>query len=217
MIIFSITLFPLLAVFINLLLDVKITENRYSGITYLKGALTFIPAVFILMLSEGLIKKTNTYSNIFLFHMIYDFAIWFLIVYFGYTYLFKNSMVYKLKGKISEVFTYACGFYSVLAFYDALYLYRWENPYLLFILPSARLLQVFLFSILLPLFYDSSGYLKYFYIICVFMLPSITAMIPFFFYLNMFFIVGIIYMVLIVLSLWLFSTIVPFSRKKCRI
>ena len=138
MIIFSLILFPSLCIFINSILDIKGQGFKFFSSTYLKGLFTFLPALLLMSLISGIIKRTNTFSNIYLYHFIYDFAVYYALINFGYTFLFKNSMIYRFRERISEIFTYECGFFSALAVFDALYMYKWESPYVLFILPCCK-------------------------------------------------------------------------------
>ena len=164
MIIFSITLFPILGLFINSILGTKNLGFKFFRDTYLKGLLSFIPAFLLILVINGVIKRTNTYSNIFLFHLIYDFAVYYAIICFGYTFLFKNSMIYRFRDRISELITYECGFYTMVSLFDALYVYRWESPYLLYLLPGIRVAMIVIFAILPPLVGESVGFLKHIYI-----------------------------------------------------
>ena len=212
MIIFSITLFPLSLIFVNSILSPGRCGRHCFKDGVLKGVISFIPAFFILLIFDGLIKTTNTYSNIFFYHLIYDFALYYIIIYFGYNFFYKNSVVYKFREKVSEIFIYECGFYAALAVYDMLYMYRWENPYILFILPGARLLQAVLFSFSLSSIGDSAGYKRYFAVFFMISIPFIVSLIPFFFYINSFLYLGLVFTVLIVLSVWLYYHFTPFQR-----
>ena len=99
MIIFSITVFPILCIFINSILDKDYQDWKFYRITFIKGILSFIPAVPFIFLLEGVIRRTNSLSNIYLYHLIYDFAFFYAVVNFGYAFLFRNSMIYRFREK----------------------------------------------------------------------------------------------------------------------
>ncbi len=204
MIIFSITVFPFMCIFINSIINENYRDFRYYRDIFLKGLLTFLPVFPFFILVFGLIKRTNSFSNIYLYHFIYDFAFYYAVINFGYTFLFRNSMVYRFREKISEIFTYECGFFTALSLFDSLYLYKWENPYLLFILPVSRMILAVLFSILTPLISESSGFVRILYIISLFLLPFSVTFITFFYYINSMIVSGIIMMMFISLAAWLF-------------
>ena len=216
MIIFSITLFPILGLFINSILGTKNLGFKFFRDTYLKGLLSFIPAFLLILVINGVIKRTNTYSNIFLFHLIYDFAVYYAIICFGYTFLFKNSMIYRFRDRISELITYECGFYTMVSLFDALYVYRWESPYLLYLLPGIRVAMIVIFAILPPLVGESVGFLKHIYILSLFLLPFSSAFVAFFFYINSFLISGLILVLLLILAVWLFYHYSPVIRKSSK-
>ena len=111
MIIFSITVFPILCIFINLILNNNYKDYNFYRITFIKGLLTFLPVIPLVLILTGVIQRTNTFSNIYLYHFIYDFALYYALINFGYAFFFKNSMIYRFKEKISEIFTYECGFF----------------------------------------------------------------------------------------------------------
>ena len=214
MIIFSLIIFPSLCIFINSILDIKGQGFKFFSNTYLKGIFTFLPALLLMSLISGIIKRTNTFSNIYLYHFIYDFAVYYALINFGYTFLFKNSMIYRFRERISEIFTYECGFFSALAVFDALYMYKWESPYVLFILPCSRLAMVLIYSMLPPLISESSGFIKYIYILSMFILPFAVSFIAFFYYINSFIISIIILCTLLMLSSWLFYYYSPVIKKR---
>ena len=213
MIIFSITVFPILCIFINSILDKDYQDLSFYRRTFIKGIITFLPAVPVILLIEGVIKRTNSLSNIYLYHFLYDFAFYYAFVNFGYAFLFKNSMIYRFREKISEIFTYECGFFTALSVFEGLYLYKWENPYLLFILPCSRIAMSLLFSILTPLISESRGFLRVLYILSLFILPFAVAFVSFFYYINSFLISGIILSFFLMLTAWLFYNYSPVIKK----
>ena len=213
MIIFSVTVFPILCIFINSILNKNYQDLKFYRITFIKGILTFIPFIPVIFMLAGVIRKTNSLSNIYLYHFIYDFAFYYAAVNFGYAFLFKNSMIYRFREKISEIITFECGFFTALSVFDGLYIYKWESPYLLFILPCSRIVLVLLFSILTPLISESTGILKILYAVSLFLLPFAVSFISFFYYTNSFLISLAILSFFMLLAAWLFYNYSPVIKK----
>ncbi len=167
----------------------------------------------MLLLYQGLLHG-QIHTPIYIFTILFMISPFFMqLSTSGYSFLFRNSMIYKLRERISEILTYTCGFFAALAVFDGLYIYRWESPYILYFLPLSRVVMVLLFSILPPLISESTGFLKFLYIISLFLLPFAVAFVSFFYFVNNILLSGIILAVFVIFTAWLFYYYSPVIRK----
>ncbi|MDX9800924.1 MAG: hypothetical protein RBT69_06280 [Spirochaetia bacterium] len=195
MTIFSILIFPLASLW---LISGEPEAERFKQLWsdfrdyFLPGLFYFIPAPFIVNLLTGFLNRTYSLANIYLFHFFTDFFYYQLILTAFCLFKFRNMMYSGTDEKIKHYFLFFSGFFTALAVYSNFSSSSYGDFYSYFILPVSWFLMAG-FTVFFMVYKDmESGIVKGLYISGLFLFPAAASLIPFFFYIRLYFLSGFI-------------------------
>jgi len=166
-------------------------RDRYSItlplLTFLKGVVCFFLSLIFYLIIRSFILPSYTAGGFFLFHLIYDHLLYFMLAISG-LFLFKGVPdVYNQQENIFESFIFFSGFYSLVAFVDFIEYFNKFNIFILFFLPLLRIVTVMCITIFLIQFVNDTSYLRFAFICGLILTPFILSFITILFLTNLIF------------------------------
>lgn len=187
MAIFSLLVFPLASLWLisgernrrnETRLWVNFRDYFFSGMVY------FVPSMVVVRMLTSFLERTYSYANIYFYHLFVDFALLQLLVILCCVIRFRDVMFAGTEEKIIHFFLFFSGFFAALALYSAIVFHREGDIYYYFLLPVTRVLIAGLTALVLVLKDFETGWMKYLYLLSLFLLAAAGALVPFFFYIR---------------------------------
>lgn len=187
MAIFSLLVFPLASLWL-----ITGERKRQNGTRlwgnfrdyFISGMVYFVPSIIVARMLTSFLERTYSYANIYFYHFFVDFALLQLLVILCCVIRFRDMMFAGTEEKIIHFFLFFSGFFAALSLYSVLMFHREGDIYFYFLLPAARVLIAGLTALILVLKDYETGWMKYLYLLSLFLLAAAGALVPFFFYIR---------------------------------
>ncbi len=137
MILFQLTLLPLLMITILLAHEPKAPQVKKFLENAVWGVRTFIVALVFYIILFVFMNKSYTTQGVYFYHVIHDYLFWGIFFLAGYLLLYKReSRPHNVSTQ--ELFAFALGFYLFTGVVDGIVLFGEYDVYNLFLLPLVR-------------------------------------------------------------------------------
>jgi hypothetical protein len=163
-------------------------RDRYSVtlplLTFLKGVVCFFLSLIFYLIIRSFFPLSFTAGGFFLFHLIYDHLLYFILA-IGGIFLFKGIPdSYNQQENIFETFVFLSGFYSLVAFVDFIEHFSEFNIFILFFLPLLRIATLLCITVFLVQLINEVSYLRFAFLCGLIATPFILSFITVLFLTN---------------------------------
>lgn len=149
-------------------------DDSYKPFVY--GLVCFVISVIIYNLIRVLLIEPHyTVSGLYIYYLLHDGLIQFLLAVGGYLLVFGFSDFESNHHAVNRLFSFLCGYYCLWSVNDVIINFGWYNSYLMLVVPIQRigLIAAFTFAFSEALKHD--GLKKVLLYISCLILPLITA------------------------------------------
>ena len=185
MIIFLLTAVPLFYFIMNSLWkNIKaIVEDSYKPFVY--GLICFAVSVLIYNLIRVLaISPTYTRSGIYLYYLLHDHLIQFVLAVGSYFLVYGFSDMNSSGNGMERMFAFFCGFFCLWGVNDSIINYGWYNSYVLVVIPLIRIAMIAAATVLLSDAISSEGGKRWIMFLCTLAVPFALSVVPLFWRLS---------------------------------
>ncbi len=128
-----------------LLLSFGGQTNQPAAITlvpFVKGALLFLPVIVLLLILEQIVPEQFNPGRLYLRYALLRMAVPFLIAAAGALLVVRGGLKNDFAGGTTAVLSFMSGYYSVLGIFDTVANIGETDAYILFMLPTLRLVII---------------------------------------------------------------------------
>jgi hypothetical protein len=132
-------------------------------ITLFKGAIWFVPALFVLSIIQNVFKVSYKPIEHFFYYFYRDHFLYALLGVVGYIVFYEINVTMRKKHSFLTPVTFLCGYYTLVSINDFLVYVGEFDVYLLFLLPLVRIATIIALALLIERFIDEVSNMKIVY------------------------------------------------------
>jgi len=177
MILFLLFSIPVFYIFALLYTTLREKSIKIDFITFFKGAVWFIPSLFVLSIIQNLFSLSYKPVEHFLFYFYKDHLLYSLLGIVGYFVFFGFYRPPKQKNSFLLLLTFFSGFFTFVSIVDFFVHFGEFDFYTLFLLPIVRLFSIIGLSLIMERFLDEVSYMRIIYGASMIIIPVAGAFV----------------------------------------